>query len=112
MTGWLDDDEMAARVARVAVPVIAHRHVSASGSLTSWIGWGRRPVAVRNRYVDEMAALRPGTLSVVEPEQLAPAISAARADATSTWHGIAALPAGRADATAAYLRWWSGVSRR
>lgn len=112
VTGWLDDDEMAARVARVAVPVIAHRHVSASGSLTSWIGWGRRPVAVRNRYVDEMAALRPGTLSVVEPEQLAPAISAARADATSTWHGIAALPAGRADATAAYLRWWSGVSRR
>ena len=111
MTGWLDDDDMAARVARVAVPVIAHRHVSASGSLTSWIGWGRRPVAVRNRYVDEMAALRPGTLSVVEPEQLAPAISAARVDAATTWHDIAALPAGRADATAAYLRWWSGVSR-
>ncbi len=59
MTGWLDDADMAARAARVAVPVIAHRHVSASGSLASWVGWGRRPVAVRNRYVDEMAALRP-----------------------------------------------------
>ncbi|WP_298875803.1 hypothetical protein [uncultured Microbacterium sp.] len=108
VTGWLDDADMAARVSRVAVPVIAHRHVSASGSLTSWIGWGRRPVAVRNRYVDEMASLRPGTLTVVEPEALAGAIAHARADASSTWHGVAPLPFGRADAARAYLRWWGG----
>lgn len=110
VTGWLDDADMAARVARVAVPVIAHRHVSASGSLTSWIGWGRRPVAVRNRYVDEMAQLRPGTLTVVEPDALADAVAVARADTTTTWHGIAPLPFGRADAARAYLRWWSGAT--
>lgn len=110
VTGWLDDADMAARVARVAVPVIAHRHVSASGSLTSWIGWGRRPVAVRNRYVDEMARLRPGTLSVVEPDALADAIAIARADAMTTWHGIAPLPFGRAEAARAYLRWWREVA--
>ncbi|MDU0367385.1 hypothetical protein RWH45_09160 [Microbacterium sp. KSW4-17] len=110
VTGWLDDADMAARVARVAVPVIAHRHVSASGSLASWIGWGRRPLAVRNRYVDEMAQLRPGTLAVVESEALAGAIAAARADASSTWHGVAPLPFGRADAARAYLRWWGGLA--
>lgn len=110
VTGWLDDADMIARARRVAVPVIAHRHVSASGSLASWIGWGRRPVAVRNRYVDEMAALRPGTLDVVEPEQLASAVEAARADAGRTWHGVDPVPFGRADAARAYRRWWSDVS--
>ncbi len=106
VTGWLDDAEMAARVARVAVPVIAHRHVSASGSLASWIGWGRRPLAARNRYVDEMAALRPGTLTVLDDVDLAPAIAAARLDPASTWHGADPVPFGRADAARAYLRWW------
>ncbi|WP_295839692.1 hypothetical protein [uncultured Microbacterium sp.] len=106
VTGWLDDAEMAVRVARVAVPVIAHRHVSASGSLASWIGWGRRPLAARNRYVDEMAALRPGTLTVLDDQDLAPAIAAARLDPASTWHGADPVPFGRADAARAYLRWW------
>lgn len=107
VTGWLDDVDMAARVSRVAVPVIAHRHVSASGSLASWIGWGRRPLAVRNRYVDEMAALRPGTLSPVDPDALSAAVSAARADPGSTWHGLDRVPFGRADAARAYLDWWT-----
>ncbi|MDQ1085197.1 MULTISPECIES: glycosyltransferase [Microbacterium] len=111
VTGWLDDAEMTARARRVAVPVIAHRHVSASGSLASWIGWGRRPLAVRNRYIDEMAALRPGTLRVVEPEELAGEVAAARIDPSATWHGVAPIPFGRADAAAAYLRWWAEVVR-
>lgn len=110
VTGWLDDAEMADRVRRIAVPVIAHRHVSASGSLASWIGWGRRPLAVRNRYNDEMAALRPGTVTLVEPDALAAAISAARDDEPSTWHGQHPVPFGRADAARAYLRWWSEVT--
>ncbi|WP_150955671.1 glycosyltransferase [Microbacterium testaceum] len=110
VTGWLDDAEMADRVRRVAVPVIAHRHVSASGSLASWIGWGRRPLAVRNRYNDEMAALRPGTVTLVEPADLAVAVAAARADVSSTWHGQHPVPFGPADAARAYLRWWSEVA--
>ncbi|MFJ4036439.1 hypothetical protein ACIPVB_00010 [Microbacterium sp. NPDC090007] len=110
VTGWLDDAEMSARVARVAVPVIAHRHVSASGSLASWVGWGRRPVSVRNRYVDEMAALRPGTLAVVEADELGRAVAAARRQASSTWHDADPVPFGRADGARAYLRWWTEVS--
>ncbi|WP_442514421.1 hypothetical protein, partial [Pseudomonas promysalinigenes] len=70
VTGWLDDVAMAERARAVSVPVIAHQHVSASASLTSWIGWGRRPLALRNRYVDETAALRPGTVRPVDPSAL------------------------------------------
>ncbi|MDF2992939.1 MAG: putative permease [Microbacterium sp.] len=109
VTGWLDDAEMAERAAAVAVPVIAHRHVSASGSLTSWIGWGRKPLAVRNRYVDEMAALRPGTLAPVEADALADAIRSAVADPAGTWHGIDPVPVGPSDVARAYLRWWREV---
>lgn len=109
VTGWLDDAAMAARARAVAVPVVAHRHVSASGSLASWIGWGRTPLAVRNRYVDEMAVLRPGTLRVVDPAGLAAQVRAAADDPRRTWHGIDPLPFGRRDAARAYLDWWTGL---
>ena len=109
VTGWLDDAEMAARARAVAVPVIAHRHVSASGSLTSWIGWGRRPLAVRNRYVDEMDALRPGTLRAVEPDALAAAVRESLGDPDATWHGIHPVPVGPADVARAYLGWWAAL---
>ncbi|MCI9858517.1 hypothetical protein [Microbacterium proteolyticum] len=109
VTGWLDDAEMIARARRVSVPVIAHRHVSASGSLTSWIGWGRRPLAVRNRYIDEMVELRPGALRVVDPEDLAAEVAIARHEAVRTWHGLDPVPFGRADAARAYRRWWAEV---
>ncbi|MCM3778318.1 hypothetical protein [Microbacterium hydrocarbonoxydans] len=108
VTGWLDDEEIARRGRAVSVPVIAHRHISASGSLASWIGWGRRPVAVRNRYIDEMAALRPGTLTAVDETGLAGALRDAAADLRTTWHGLAELPHSQADAADAYLRLWGG----
>lgn len=111
VTGWLDEAEMVARARRVCVPVIAHRHVSASGSLTSWIGWGRRPLAVRNRYIDEMVALRPGALRVVDPRDLAAEVAIARHGATRTWHGLDPVPFGRADAARAYRLWWAEVFR-
>lgn len=107
VTGWLDDEAMAARARAVAVPVIAHRHVSASGSLASWIGWGRAPLAVRNRYVDEMAELRPGTLRPVDPAALAREVRSAVAEPGRTWHGIHPVPHGRAAAARAYLDWWA-----
>ena len=109
VTGWLDDADMAARARAVSVPVIAHQHVSASASLTSWIGWGRRPLAVRNRYVDEMAALRPGTLLPVEPPALSALVRAAAEDPDATWHGIHPVPVGPADVARAYLAWWARV---
>lgn len=109
VTGWLSDDEIARRAREVAVPVIAHRHISASGSLASWVGWGRRPVAVRNRYIDEMAALRPGTLLPVAESDLAAGIRRAAAEPETTWHGLESLPMSWHDAAAAYLRWFDEV---
>lgn len=109
VTGWLDDDEIARRGRAVAVPVIAHRHVSASGSLASWIGWGRRPVAVRNRYVDEMALARPGTVTTVDETDLASAIGAAAVRPESTWHGLRTLPLSWTEASESYVRWWEGL---
>jgi GT2 family glycosyltransferase len=109
VTGWLDDDAMAERARAVSIPVIAHQHVSASASLTSWIGWGRRPIAVRNRYVDEMAALRPGTLSPVDPAALAAEVRAAAEDPDATWHGVHPVPVGPADVARAYLDWWAAL---
>nr|WP_314840842.1 hypothetical protein [uncultured Microbacterium sp.] len=110
VTGWLDDDEIARRGRSVSVPVIAHRHVSASGSLASWIGWGRRPVAVRNRYVDEMATLRPGTLQTVDEAGLSDAVRRAHDLPDETWHGLARLPMSWTDVADAYVRWWQGLA--
>ncbi|MDN3445131.1 hypothetical protein [Microbacterium sp. APC 3901] len=110
VTGWLDDAEIARRGRAVSVPVIAHRHVSASGSLASWIGWGRRPVAVSNRYMDEMAALRPGTLQTVDEPELAVAVRQAFEHPESTWHGLTRLPMAWPEAAEGYLRWWGGLA--
>jgi glycosyltransferase involved in cell wall biosynthesis len=109
VTGYLDDDELVRRCRRVSVPVIAHRHVSASGSLGSWIAAGRRPVATANRYIAEMAALRPGTLTSVAPERLADAVAAAAADPASTWLTPGPVPHGRRELAAAYLSWWEAL---
>lgn len=109
VTGWLDDAEIARRGRAVSVPVIAHRHISASGSLASWIGWGRRPVAVRNRYIDEMAELRPGTLTPVGEADMAAEIRRRLDAPDTTWHRRTELPMAWPDAAAAYVRWWAEV---
>lgn len=107
VTGWLEEGEIARRGRAVSVPVIAHRHVSASGSLASWIGWGRRPVAVRNRYIDEMAALRPGTLTVADDGHLAAAVRRVADRPDLSWHGFDRLPMAWPDAARSYAQWWN-----
>jgi glycosyltransferase involved in cell wall biosynthesis len=72
VTGWLDDAAMLERCRSVAVPVAAHRHVSASGSIATWIAAGRRPLVPATRYSEEMAALRPGTLTLLPAHDIAP----------------------------------------
>ncbi|MCS5726868.1 hypothetical protein N1028_13290 [Herbiconiux sp. CPCC 203407] len=112
-TGYLSDPELLRRARRVAVPVIAHDHVSASGSLASWISAGRRPLVVRSRYMEEMAELRPGTLTLVGPEDLAEGIARALADPASTWlTGDEPLhPTGR-DAVELYCAFWAEAMAR
>ena len=50
----------------VAVPVAAHRHVSASGSINSWIALGRRPIVLAGAYTRELAERMPGVVTLVD----------------------------------------------
>ncbi|WP_203843530.1 hypothetical protein [Winogradskya humida] len=108
VTGFVAEEDLIARCREVAVPVVAHRHFSASGSLATWIAAGRRPLVIDGRYTREMAALRPATVHLVAPDRLAEAIAAALADPASTWLPAHAVTRPHLDDTAAaYLRWWS-----
>ncbi len=82
VTGYLPDDDLDRRLRSVAVPVAAHRHLSASGSIGSWLAAGRRPLVARSRYADELAARLPGALTVYD--DLATALASALADPAST----------------------------
>jgi glycosyltransferase involved in cell wall biosynthesis len=110
VTGFVPDRDLVARCRAVAVPVVAHRHFSASGSLATWIGAGRRPLVVDGRYSREMASLRPGTVRLVAPDALAEAIADALIDPASTWLAADAVTRPHLDDTAAaYVDWWKGT---
>ncbi|GIF23133.1 hypothetical protein BJ973_000509 [Actinoplanes tereljensis] len=109
VTGYVPEKDLVERCRAVAVPVVAHRHFSASGSLATWIAAGRRPLVVDGRYPREMAELRPGTVRLVAPARLAEALAEALADPASTWLAADAVTRPHLDDTAAaYLRWWTG----
>lgn len=80
--GWVDDADLDGLLRQVAVPVHAPRHVSASASLTAWAAAGRRPVATRSRYAEEVERRAPGSLLLVEddPQSLALGVREALAD--------------------------------
>lgn len=81
-TGYLDDMSLLHEAARVAVPVCPHRHVSASGSMGSWLSAGRRPIVVDGAYARELEARAPGALHLTD--DLAGAVAAALDDPSST----------------------------
>ncbi|KUL41953.1 glycosyltransferase family protein [Actinoplanes awajinensis] len=109
VTGFVPEKDLVERCRAATVPVVAHRHFSASGSLASWIAAGRRPLVADGRYGREMAALRPGTVHLVAPDDLPAAIAGALADPASTWLTADAVTRPHLDDTAAaYLRWWTG----
>lgn len=107
-TGWLEDGELHRRCRRAGVPLVAHRHVSASASLSTWIAAGRRPLVPDAPYWRELAALRPGTVTPYAPEDLPAAIARARRDPATTWlaPGTPTAP-GPAEVADAHLAWWS-----
>ena len=106
-SGWLEDDALAARMAAARVPLAAHRHVSASGSVHSWIAAGRIPLVADSRYARELDRLRPHTIRRYPPAQLGPAIAAARSDDRLTRRapGVDTRPH-LDDVAARYLQWW------
>lgn len=65
ITGYLSDADLAAEMGRIAVPVCAHRHYSASGSLMTWLGAGRRVLVSDSPYTREMAGQWPGRIGIV-----------------------------------------------
>ena len=65
ITGWLSDADLAREMGRIEIPVCAHRHYSASGSLMAWLGAGRTVLVSDSPYTREMAQRWPG-ISVVE----------------------------------------------
>lgn len=107
-TGFVPDGALLQRARQAAVPVVAHQHVSASGSLNDWIAAGRRPITIANDYFTEMAALRPGTVRLVQPEGLRDAIEDALDDPSSTWLLPGASTAPHLDdVAAAHLELWT-----
>ena len=106
-TGWLDEAKLRDRARAVAVPLAAHLHISASGSIGSWIAAGRRPLVADSRYARELEDLRPGTITRYDPARLGAAIAGALAGRTPTWRdpGTSTRPH-LADSAQAYLRWW------
>ncbi|WP_141401535.1 glycosyltransferase [Ornithinimicrobium cerasi] len=83
-TGWVDDEDLPGLLAGAGVPVAAHQHLSASGSIATWLAAGRRPVVLRSRYAQELADRMPGALTLVDPGRLAEAVADALADPAMT----------------------------
>ena len=94
ITGYLTDDELRRASADVTVPVAYHRHMSASGSINSWISAGRRPLVPRTAYTEELAARSPGVLTMHDNNDAAlrAAIEKAFAHPETTWIDAAVSP--------------------
>ncbi|MEP6562570.1 MAG: hypothetical protein ABJD68_16030 [Nakamurella sp.] len=76
-TGFIPEDELAGRLREVTVPLAPHTHISASGSINSWIAAGRRPLVPAGRYVTELNSRLPGAVWIYEPDELTAAVTAA-----------------------------------
>ncbi|QIN30089.1 glycosyltransferase family 4 protein [Brevibacterium luteolum] len=108
-TGYIPDTELPAALDAVTVPVCAHRHVSASGSLNTWIAHNRVPLTTTSDYATEVAARWPGRLRLCMPSTLAEALAAACRTPASTWADTPPPDWGWAEVAAAYRRIWSTV---
>lgn len=88
VTGPLDDAEMTAAARAVTVPVVPSSVVSASGTVMTWRGCGRRPLTARGEYAVELDRRHPGTLHLyADPVALPAAVARTLDDPMSTWLG-------------------------
>ncbi|PRY11724.1 glycosyltransferase [Kineococcus rhizosphaerae] len=92
ITGFVPSAELPARLRSAVLPVAPHEHLSASGSISTWIGAGRRPLVPRSDYAEELLERSPGCVTVYD--DLRTALARAWADPASTWAGAAAGPPG------------------
>ncbi|GAA1938494.1 hypothetical protein [Nocardioides hwasunensis] len=111
VAGRVPEDEVRGALRRVGVPVAAHRNISASGSVNSWIAAGRRPLVRDSAYAREMATLRPGTLTLFDDSTLVPRLQEAIRRPGSTWIEPGTdLGPRLEDTAAAYRSWWASVA--
>lgn len=80
ITGFLPVEELEQRMLNSGIPVCAHRHFSASGSLMKWISLGRRVLVADSSYSRELAQLWPEFITLVRPEKWAEALASVPAD--------------------------------
>lgn len=85
ITGFVPEEELKQRLRRVAVPVVPATAISASGSLNTWIGAGRRPLVAEGAYAHEIGESCPGIITLYRPDELGPAIRNAMHHPDSTW---------------------------
>lgn len=64
-TGYLELDELHHEMDQADIPVVAHRHFSASGSLMEWLSRGRRVLAADSAYTRELRELWPEFIDIV-----------------------------------------------
>ncbi|NHA68457.1 glycosyltransferase [Phycicoccus flavus] len=108
VTGYLDDDALVRAMREITVPVAAHRHPSASGSVNSWLAAGRRPLLRHHPSTIELDDLRPGAYLVRGLDDWPAEVALALDDPARTW-----LPPGYRpphtldDVVRAYRSWWA-----
>ena len=101
VTGYVPDYELPGLLRSAVLPVAPHEHLSASGSINSWIGAGRRPLVPRSDYVAELVDRSPGCVQIYD--DLPTALAQAWADPGGTWLPADVRPAPTLADTAALL---------
>lgn len=109
VTGHLSDADLHAAARAVTVPVAASSTLGASGSLATWLAAGRRPLATPTAHARDVLARWPGSLQLVPPGALEPAVAAALAAPGRTW---LAGPPPRPDVAAAHRAVFAAVLDR
>jgi GT2 family glycosyltransferase len=107
MTGYVSEEMLSAYVLAAGVPIAPNRRVTASASINTWLAHGRRPLVPDGPYARELAAGRPGCISVYDPADpgaLRQAISAALDDPRRTWLGNGTVPGPRVPEVAEIYR--------
>ncbi len=84
-TGYVPDPELPRMLHEVTVPLAPHTHISASGSINSWLAAGRRPLVPAGRYVAELERRMPGALWPYRPGELRRSLERALAHPELTW---------------------------
>lgn len=111
VTGFLDDDLYRREMSSFGIPVAAHQHVSASRSMVDWVELRRNALVVDSPYAREMSKIRPGTMTLYEPDLLADYLEAAWRNPSSTHLAAdASIVPTLHDTAREYSAWWAALA--